>query len=473
MADLADHAYAHACAVLGPGPEAEETAVIAVRRGGRSRSAVLGHARDGALQRASSVEADDLDGPAPDDLTELASALVALRPAIERSIADLESRHDLDRGGFARALGLPVGPAGVRAAAVFADWQQQLDPVVLARLGPAGCEGLATVLGAADSGPGDHDATAEDAGASPAPVAAATLRELLQLGPAVADHASGCAACSDRLRSMVSVRTLLGQRPIEGLAPLSVRAAAAPSRLRRPTLPPPLEPEPASRRWRRPVVIVAAALAVATTGGVVAAAVRHDARDGGQVEALTRVPDAGSALAVDPASLDGTTPPPVILANRADRAIEWTASPDVPWLRVVPAEGTLRPGSRAQLRLGVTAEAPEGDVRGAVRISGTDGSTTMVRLAATVERPPEVAAAAQGCDVTATVDDDGEVRAVELHWREAGGAERVVALPSTDAVYAGRLPNGLAAMVWWVTASDARGNTARTPDENVAPNTCP
>ncbi|HUP87027.1 MAG TPA: hypothetical protein VM143_15340 [Acidimicrobiales bacterium] len=486
MADLADHAFAHTCAVLGPGPDAEEAAMIAVRRGGRSRSAVLGHARVGALLRASPVESSDLDAPAPEDLTQLASALVALRPALERSIADLDGRHDLDRGGFARALGLRVGPAGARAAAVFADWQQQLDPVLLARLGPAGCDGLAVALAAPDAADdadptrplrsslkdpaGNSDVDGAEEPWRPGPL---TLRELLQLAPAVADHAAGCAACGDRLRSMVSVRTLLGQRPIDGLAPPSVRAVAAPSRLRRPTVPPPLDPEPAARRWLRPVSTVAAALLIATAGGGIAAALRHDTHDDRQVEALTRVPVAGSALSVDPPSLDGTTPPPVVLANRADRAVEWAAEADVAWLRVTPSEGTLEPGAKTALRIGVTPEAPEGDVHGSVRVTGTDGSITVVRLAATVERPPNVAATALGCEVAATVDDDGEVRAVELHWRETGGSERVVALPADDAMYSGVLPNATAPMTWWVTASDARGNAARTPDENLSPGSCP
>src|SRR5688572_28475584 len=107
MADLADHAYAHACAVLGPGDAAIEVAVTAVRRGGRSRWAVLGHAREGALARAGGVEGPDLDAAAPEDLTELAARLASTRPAIERVVADLESRHDLDLAGFARALGVP------------------------------------------------------------------------------------------------------------------------------------------------------------------------------------------------------------------------------------------------------------------------------------------------------------------------------------------------------------------------------
>jgi hypothetical protein len=253
-----------------------------------------------------------------------------------------------------------------------------------------------------------------------------------------------------------------------------VRAAAAPSRLRRPTPPPPLEPEPLVRRWLRPVAVTAAALLVATTGGVIAAAVRDDPDDDRrQVEALTRVPDRGSALTVAPTALEGTRPPPVVLANRSDAAIEWVAEADVEWLQVEPADGALEPGARTELRVGVTSSAPEGPARGAVRISGTDGSAAVVRLATTVERPPEVAATATGCDISVTVEDEGEVRAVELHSVDGAAGERVVALPAGDAGYRGRLANSRSPVTWWVTASDARGNVARTPDENVLPDTCP
>ena len=146
-----------------------------------------------------------------------------------------------------------------------------------------------------------------------------------------------------------------------------------------------------------------------------------------------------------------------MLSNRSDAAVEWVAEPDVTWLQVEPADGTLDPGATAALRVGVTSAAPEGPARGAVRISATHGSATVVRLSTTVERPPELAATATGCDISVTVEDEGEVRAVELHWIEGAAGERVVALPLGDAGYTGRLANSLTPVVWWVTASDGRG----------------
>ena len=473
MADLADHAFAHAASVLGQGDAAVEAAVIAVRRGGRSLSAVLGHARVEVLARAGEATVADLDAEAPDDLAELAAALARTRPVIDRVIVDLEARHGLDRAAFGRALGTSTGAAAARAAEVSADWQAVLDPVVLAHLGPGGCDGLASALGFPS---GDDRGPAPEADGAEPTDPPTTLRELLDRGPAVADHAAGCATCGDRLRSMVSVRALLGRRPLAS-APAPVRTAAAPSRLRRPSLPPPLEPAPASRRWARMAIIVGVGVAFAAVGGIVAAARRAPRPE--PVVALTRVPESGSALAVAPASVDGRAARTVRLTNRSSEAISWVAVPDPSWVLVSPSEGRLEEGETTTLRVRVSDEAPEGDVRGSVQISGHEGSATVVRLAATLEHPPDVAATADACTIEAMVEDEGEVRTVELHWLEPpstpGGRpeERIETLAGNEVGYRGRLPNAAAPITWWVAAVDARGNRARTPDEVLSSNACP
>ena len=489
MADLADHAYAHAVAVLGAGEGALEAALVAVRRGGRSRVAVLGHARAEALLRASEAAAADVDLPIPDDLTDLAVALAATRPALERVLVDLEGRHGLDRTGFGRALGTSTTAAANRSAEVVATWERNLDPVVLARLGPGGCEGLQATLAAATDSPASlpSGAAEGDPGAVPADGvadadapdgSARTLRELVALGPAVIDHAAGCSLCSDRLRSMVSVRTLLARRALDP-APAPVRAAAAPSRLRRPAPPPPLEPEPRSRRWLRPVLAVVLASVVAVAGGAIAAARDDGATERESVEALTRVPASGSVLVASPAVIEGRSPDAVELTNRSEAPVAWVAVPDAEWLRVSPPDGRLAPGASTSLRLNVVAEAPEGDLRGSVQITARDGSATVVRLTATVERPPDIAATNVGCAVEVMVEDEGEVTGVELHWFEPsatpGGraTERIESLQPTTAGYAGRLPNSPQPLTWWVSASDARANRARTADQVLPPSSCP
>ncbi len=476
MADHADHAYAHAAAVLGDGLDAFEAALFAVRRGGRSRTAVLGHARAEVLARAADAAGPALDESAPDDLTDLAVALASTRPALERVVVDLDARHGLDRGRFARSLGVSPAAAGARITAVSLTWQQTLDPVLLARLGAGGCEGLGTILGDVHV---HVDAAGDDPPPGVGPDGPRPLGELLALGPAVADHADGCEGCRDRLRSMVSVRTLLGQRPLEP-APASVRAAAAPSRLRRPSLPPLLEPESPRRRWPRPVASVAlgaVAVAVAVVIGGLAVGDRSD-EDSGAVEALTRVPETGSVLEAQPAAVDGPQPTAVRLTNRSAAPVAWVAVPDAAWLSVSPAEGRLEPGEAVSLRVILADHAPEGDVRASVQNSGRDGSATVVRATATIEHPPDVAATIEVCNVEATVEDEGEVEDVSLHWLEPASAaaarpvERSARLLANAGGYGASLPASTAALTWWVTAEDARGNRARTPDAILMPGSC-
>ncbi|HET9443299.1 MAG TPA: hypothetical protein VFO65_08240, partial [Acidimicrobiales bacterium] len=500
MPDPADHAYAHARAVLGPGAAAAEVAAEGLRRGGRSRSAVLGYTRHGALARSAEAEAPLLDAPPPADLTELAAVLAASRPAVERAVVDLATRHGLSPGGFARAVGLPAGTAAFRAAAVSSDWQRELDPVLLARLGGDACPGLAEALAAGEAGQGSTVAVApppprphpgvepagtgtRDAGAAgattavaAAPAPARSVRQLLALAPAVRRHAADCASCRDRLRAMVSVRTLLGQRPLEP-APAAIRSAGAHAGLlrfpARPQPAPPLEAEDGAGGGRpfsggRRADLAAGLLVVVVIGVAVAAGIvsgRDDDRQA-RVEALTRVPPAGSALRVEPARVGEEWPAEVTLRNTSADPATWSAAGDVGWVTVEPDGGQLAAGSAARLRIDL-GRAPEGDVKAVVRITGTDGSATQVRVATRVEHAPDLAVSRRGCDVVALVEDEAGVEHVALHWRGSveGSAPLVVRRPG----FVGRLPAGAAELTWWVVAVDARGNEARSGDAAVEP----
>src|SRR3954469_6121833 len=126
MATLADHAYTHCRALLGSDPVAVDHAVLAVRRGGRSRSAVLAFARATSLPLAQSrwpLSAEAvLAAPVPTALPLVAPVLAATRPPGERAVIDLGLRHGLDRSGVGRAFGLSPGAAAERVAAVRAAW---------------------------------------------------------------------------------------------------------------------------------------------------------------------------------------------------------------------------------------------------------------------------------------------------------------------------------------------------------------
>src|SRR5437763_4755666 len=98
MADTGEHAFSLALAVLGDPAAAEDVALVAVRRGGRSRVATLAFTRHLSLVRA----AETSSGPPvqPVNVVELALALAATRPPLERALIDLAGRHRLDRAGL-------------------------------------------------------------------------------------------------------------------------------------------------------------------------------------------------------------------------------------------------------------------------------------------------------------------------------------------------------------------------------------
>lgn len=275
---VAAAAFGHCLALVRDEERATRLAVVAVRRGGRSLGAVLGHARHQALAEL------DGTGLAPMTLSgdatpsEVAWALARTRPPIEVALIDLSGRHGLSRSGLGLALRLSPGAAAARVASAAHVWDAHLDPALLAWLGPGDCAELAGLLeGRPCADPAD----------------------LLLLGGDVAAHTATCPACADRQRAMASVRLLVGGTPLPA-PPATVVAAASGSRLQPPMPPPALVP----RRKRGPLRMVgagAAALAVLAVGiGFLAGG-----GDGGDresaLQALTKVPVAAGALQLIPA----------------------------------------------------------------------------------------------------------------------------------------------------------------------------
>jgi hypothetical protein len=360
------------------------------------------------------------------------------RPAAERSVLALRAR--LDRGELGRALGLPAADAMERADAIGAAWDRDLDPQLLAQLGPGDCGALAALLTDLSAGP-------------------TTLGDLAAAVPAVAAHVDDCETCSDRRRAMVSVRTLFTQADTPP-APEEVREAFRRARRMRPApAPPPIE-----AGHRRPAVIVAVVLvtlAVLAAGVGTAAAIsrRHGGR-ARRVAALVKVP-AGTPLGL---TVRGDV---VEVINRSRRTVGWTATADAPWLMVRPGRGTLPAGATAALTARVLSSSPEGPIRTTITISGDDGSAAAAVYTTTVERPPDIAPAAAGCAITAQVDDASGVADVTLRWTDAAGAERLTPMTSAGNVYRGALAPGTA-VDWWIVARDTRGNEARSPEVAAA-----
>ena len=532
-----DHAYGLCLAVLGDPAPAEQCALEAMQRGGgRSRVAALAHARYCALAAVRSARApggDEDQDLAGFDLTELARLLSRARPPFERAIVDLQARHGLDRAQLGRVLGMSPASAATRSALVASRWSIELDPALLAFLGPGECPELArTLIGTglfravepppdpegglldpagAQSGPshtgsggvsqsGHRDtgpvavigstgpALATITGPNPAtppvdvvPAGPLTRARLLDAVGPVRGHVEGCRTCGDRVRAMVSVRELLARTPLEG-APVTVRAAAAASnllpRFRRPSpWPPPLERR--AGPWRHRAVIVAGVmLSLGVAGAGVAVGIRAARHRPDRVDALTRVP-AVDALAIDgPDTLSAGEI--FTLANTSNRPLQWTAASQFPWLAVTPLRGGLGPGERVDLSTSLLPGAPGGPAKAVVTITGDDGSAAAVEVQASGQAGPQVDATISGCTVRATVHGAAAISAVALSWRPHGAASAAAMsnratttmTPALDG-YAADLPPPAGPIDWWVTATDQAGNVSRSPTHLFALGACP
>ena len=483
MARVADHVYDHLLAVCRSPSGARAAAVAALARSPRSLAGALAHARPFGLEAAASAEPTVSDTSVPDGLLELAWLLAATRPAGERSIVDLAVRHGLDRAGLGRALGQVTPSAAVAETdAVLDRWDADLRPALLAYLGPAECEGLRSVL--ADAGLATHPAPAfGELGSPEAPevtesrlaveLPPPTVGALLAVAPAVAAHVERCDVCPDRVRAMASIRSLLAQVPIAVAPPSLQPTGPGRWRPRLPMLPSPPAVDDTDRdgdvggrarpRRGRVAVVAAAVLVVAAVATGVVVVTRPDGNDG-QLAVLTRVP-ARNALAAVP---DEVRPGQVfLLESTVDHAVRWHVRAPVAWVRVEPSSGTLTPRHTSEIEVTLGEGAPEGELHADLAVSGDDGSTVLVHLRGSVEHPPTVAATADGCTVTAQVEDESEIGSVELRWSPGVDGESGRPMPAVASGYRATLPP--TAATWWVTAVDGRGNRARSPEQPVGP----
>jgi hypothetical protein len=425
-------------------------ASVGLRKGGRSLVGVLAHARFEALRTAAGEALPDLAEEVPADVGALAWALAATRPPVEVAIVDLDTRHGLRRVGLGRSLGLAPAAAATRATSVAAAWETDLDPALMAWMGPGECEDLAAVLDGIDPG--------------------STVADLLARAGAVAEHTEHCDVCADRRRAMVSVRSVLAQTPLPD-APDMLRLVDR-RRIHRP-IPPPPAIDPGPRRW---LAWVAAGVAISVAIGAATAAIVSLSRRGSnakaaRIEALTKIPPAGSSLVLSPTTVAPGTAH-LAIANRSSKPVDWTAQSDMPWLSLTPASGRLAPKASTTVTVTELRSAPEGSVRAEIRVSAGDGSTAAAEMAGDLERPPDVSASADGCTVTADAEDASDVTAVVLHWRVSTGVELTRAMAESDQGYVAPLPGGPDPLTWWATATDGRGNEARTPDAVLPPGTC-
>jgi hypothetical protein len=432
---VAASAYGHCLVMVRDEEVAAQLAAVAVRRGGRTLASVLGHARHQVLAFVARTPPPPAEiGPGA-GATEVAWALAASRPAAELAMVDLAGRHGLGRGGLGVALGLSPTAAAAAVADVARGWEEELDPALLAWLGPGECAGLAAVL---------DDASRTDAA------------DLLAVAGAVADHTAECDACGDRRRAAASVRGLIAGTPLPE-PPAAVVATAARNRFQ-PGVPPP--PLLSGRRRTATRVLAGVAAAVALAGTAVAVSWSGGSDDDPPpLAALGRMPAATGTLELLPTELE-LSAGEVSLLNTSSDDVAWEARADAPWLQVDPPGGRL--GAKREQVLRLSGSPPEGEIRTVVRVEGDDGSAAAVALTGTVEHPPDLGASADGCRVSAVVEDEAEV-ALTLHARDAAGAESRLPMSLADMEATADLPPGRA-LTWWVSAVDGRGNQARTPD---------
>lgn len=448
--DPAELAYGHALAMLGDPDAAAYVAISALRRAGRARRLVLAHARYQAVARATQDEPVDTATIqlVVLDLHALAATLASTRPPDERAALDLRARTAGDLAVLGVALGLRPTAAAHACNDIAAAWEAELDPALLAFSGAADCAGLATILDAAEPD---------------------TVAELLALAPAVRAHAESCVGCTDRMRAMNAVRTFFS--PLEVDVPSEVREASRASRSLRPSAPPPplFEDTTTIGKLGRVVTVerfaAAAGIAIALAGLWIGLD-RRDHKD--KLANLTKVAKS-APVTLGVASFDDKVAK-LDLHNGGTSNSAYTVTASVPWVRITPRRGTVVPRETQVITVTALDSAPEGDSRTIVTVTTASGATTTQELNWHVEHPPDLAASADGCTVNVNVVEESNLASLVLHWRDTT-EHQVDITHNADGYSATLTPEGQP-ITYWVTATDARGNAARTTDQTIPANAC-
>ncbi|WP_156994134.1 BACON domain-containing protein [Pseudonocardia acaciae] len=174
----------------------------------------------------------------------------------------------------------------------------------------------------------------------------------------------------------------------------------------------------------------------------------------------------------------------VTLSNTGATPSAWRAVPADPWLKVTPASGVLAGNTTQELTVVADRGAVphEGDARTRLGVGTADGQGQVdVTVALRQERPPVITNAGAsatriggyGCPtvsvITATVRDESPPVRVVL----VGPGQRSQPMQANGDTYTGRLGSGSGAnIVWQVTATDSRGNTATGPPRVITYGDC-
>ncbi len=380
--DLAAAALGHATAVLGDPARAELVALAAVRRSLQSRTGVLAHARHLAISQMRNAPELDVRDLAQTEVREFAQQLAMTRTPLERSVVDLSVRQSLDMRSLGRVLGIDSEQAALLVRATTSRWEREIDPAVMAWLGPGSCTELAAILTTnrlwprgSDSPISSVDTTGEvpivktdDMGAADATIRTAelpivatgaplTIHQYLDAAPLVASHAESCEVCAKRLQSLNGVMDILAQVPLPTPSKELLRAIR-PYKTRIATpLPPSIEPRRYDvRRLRTPGLAVAAVIVIAL-GSVLAFNTFTGDDDENQDDRVDQlVVNATATKLVSSVVQLSPSQRSTVLTNQGSETVLWHATSSATWLKVEPVSGRLSPGQSVSLG---TIESPK------------------------------------------------------------------------------------------------------------------
>lgn len=461
-----DALYDFALTVTWDPDTAERAVTRGVARAGRRASVgrLFATVRDFAVSLAPDPATVVLDlhgavpptpaGVGPTEVLALGAA-DSIDPA-DRAVVDLALRSGLEGDDLAAALRVPPDevPALVDAARTRAD--SGLRDYVLARVGGENCPRLADAL--RDVPP-----------------------HLPQVSEQVDAHCDDCSICSDH-------RVMLGQ-PTALFETMPRRAA--PEDLHERLAPPPAEAPGEGgrrgRRWRRRLAATTAIAAVLAAGLLVAASLFED--DGGEAADDPEPPAPAEVVSTEPRRVefgDEGTEAAVTLRNSGEEALRFRTETDVEWLSVDPADGTVGPGSSAELTLVLDrAAAPEGQITTTARVV-TEARTVEIDVTGDVSHPPVITelevssteismAPCEGGTTTSrirvTLDESSELAGLAVHWSGLpgpdGSTEGAVGMATEDGRYTTALGPFTAegTVIWFVEVADTAGDVGRSGEQ--------
>jgi RNA polymerase sigma factor (sigma-70 family) len=242
------------------------------------------------------------------------------------------------------------------------------------------------------------------------------------------------------------------------------------------------EPEPLGLTG--PVVVTSADGSTSASPSATSAATSSTAVSSSSATTSTSSPPA--AVDVVTGSIDfGTSATDALLRfrNTGGRPLPWSVSSNNRAVTMEPFNGTLAAGQTTAISVRLNrGSLPEGEFAAQLKLVAA-GNTT-VPVMAMENRAPTISdlgataswlvfgSSAAPCDqarVSAMVADDSPVT-VSISWQQGSGAQQDEPAGGSGGRYSasvGPITSGTGNLRWWVTATDSRGNVARSPEQSI------